>query len=33
MKEAWLRDDVRIAGEYRDIIWLAARCPVGEGRT
>ena len=28
-----VRDDVRIDGEYRDIIWMAALDPVGEGRT
>ena len=33
VKEACLRDDVRIDGEYRDIIWMAALDPVGEGRT
>lgn len=30
MKEAVLRDDVRIGGEYRDIVWMAALNPVGK---
>lgn len=30
VKEGYLKDDVCIAGEYRDVVWMAAVCPDGK---
>lgn len=30
VKEGYLKDDVCIVGEYRDVVWMAAVCPDGK---